>query len=319
MEEKISIVVPIYKVEEYINRCIDSILNQTHKNIEIILVDDGSPDNSGKICDEYAKKDKRIKVIHKKNEGVSIARNTGIENSSGEYIAFVDPDDYIGENYILDLYEMCIKNKSEISICGIKSEVDNVIIENENIIKKRMNSEEALKELLNEEYYYGNVCTKMFKQNIAKGIKFNSMLQIGEDLDFCYNAFKKAINIYVDTSKMNYYCLVRKNSVTTEKYNHKWKNEIELCEDIISRVRTDYHNIEEYAIKRYIRINYSCIMKILKEDSFNNDEYKEIRSNILRYKKYNIYKKFSITKKIKLWCVLYMPKVIYRIFNYSKV
>lgn len=319
MEEKISIIVPIYKVEGYINKCIDSILNQTYKNLEIILVDDGSPDNSGKICDEYAEKDKRIKVIHKKNEGVSIARNIGIENASGGYIAFSDPDDYIGENYILYLYEMCINNKSEISICGIKSEVDNVIIDNEKKIKKIMNKEEALKELLNEEYYYGNVCTKMFKRNIVEGIKFNPMLQIGEDLDFCYNSFKKATNIYVDTSKMQYYCLVRKNSVTTEKYNEKWKKEIELCEDIISRVRTDYPNIEEYAIKRYIRINYSCIMKILKEDNFDNNEYQEIKSNILRYKKYNIYKNFSMMKKIKLWLILYMPKVIYRIFNYNKI
>ena len=89
----ISVIVPIYKVENYLKKCLDSIVNQTYKNLEIILIDDGSPDNCGKICDEYAKKDERIKVIHKENEGVSIARNAGLKIASGDYIAFVDVDE----------------------------------------------------------------------------------------------------------------------------------------------------------------------------------------------------------------------------------
>ena len=91
---KISIIVPIYNVEKYIRKCIESIINQTYRNIEIILVDDGSPDNCGKICDEYAKKDSRVKVIHKKNGGLSDARNKGTEVATGEYIMYVDSDDY---------------------------------------------------------------------------------------------------------------------------------------------------------------------------------------------------------------------------------
>ena len=104
MKELISIIVPIYNVEKYIHKCIESIINQTYKNLEIILVDDGSPDNCGNICEEYAKNDSRIKVIHKENNGLSSARNAGLEICKGDYIGFVDSDDYIE----LNMYEVLI-------------------------------------------------------------------------------------------------------------------------------------------------------------------------------------------------------------------
>ena len=103
MEDIISIIVPIYNTRRYIDKCVESIVNQTYKNIEIILVDDGSTDGSDKKCDEWKEKDKRIKVIHKENEGASSARNVGIENAKGKYIAFIDSDDYIQKFHLVDL------------------------------------------------------------------------------------------------------------------------------------------------------------------------------------------------------------------------
>ena len=100
MESLISVIIPVYKVEEYLPKCLDTVLAQTYGNLEVILVDDGSPDNCGKICGEYAVKDSRIKVIHQDNMGLSGARNTGIDNSTGEYLMFVDSDDYIDEHKI---------------------------------------------------------------------------------------------------------------------------------------------------------------------------------------------------------------------------
>lgn len=116
MNDLISIIVPIYKVEDYLEKCIKSILNQTYKNIEIILVDDGSPDGCGKICDDYAKKDERIKVIHKRNGGVSEARNYGIDIATGRYILFVDSDDFVDENMCETLIKESKKNDSDIVI-----------------------------------------------------------------------------------------------------------------------------------------------------------------------------------------------------------
>lgn len=104
-DDLISVIVPVYNVEKYLRKCIDSILCQTYKNFEIILIDDGSSDNSGKICDEYLNRDERISVFHKKNQGLSEARNTGIKKAKGKYLTFVDSDDFINEEYILNLYD----------------------------------------------------------------------------------------------------------------------------------------------------------------------------------------------------------------------
>ena len=120
MNKLISIIVPIYKVENYLKRCIDSIINQTYKHIEIILVDDGSPDNCGAICDEYTKFDDRIKVIHKKNGGLSDARNCGIEISTGDYIIFIDGDDYVSKNMCEKLLIRALEHNADIVSCNFK-------------------------------------------------------------------------------------------------------------------------------------------------------------------------------------------------------
>ena len=116
--ELISVIIPIYNVEKYLNQCIESILLQTYKNIEIILIDDGSTDGSGKICDRFAKKDERINVIHQKNQGIAKVRNRGVKEAKGEYIFWIDSDDYVNENIIEVLYQNTVQQKADISICN---------------------------------------------------------------------------------------------------------------------------------------------------------------------------------------------------------
>ncbi|CZQ96528.1 nucleotide-diphospho-sugar transferases [Trichococcus palustris] len=113
--DKISVIIPVYNVEEYLSECVNSVFNQTYSNLEIILVDDGSPDNCGKICDEYAKKDTRIKVVHKKNGGLGYARNTGLNIATGDYVMFLDSDDKLDTNAIKDLYDSLNKHQADIS------------------------------------------------------------------------------------------------------------------------------------------------------------------------------------------------------------
>lgn len=173
---KISIIVPVYKVEKYINRCINSILNQKFKDFELILVDDGSPDNCGKICDDYATKDKRIRVIHKNNEGVSSARNSGLDIAKGEYIGFVDGYNYIHSNMYEILYNTIIDYESDISICDYEM-VNNKNIEKYEVPKiiniKKFNNIEALNEMHKENgVKFVIACNKLYHKNIFKNIRY---------------------------------------------------------------------------------------------------------------------------------------------------
>lgn len=174
-QELISVIIPIYNVEKYLKKCIDSIINQTYKNLEIILVDDGSPDNCGKICDEYAKKDQRIRVIHKKNGGLSDARNAGIDIAKGKYIAFVDSDDYVEKEYIEIMYKELKKNNVKIVQCGINKISDNEeIIDNYGYLKDELINSQRIMEEKYTKYPISNVVAwnKLYDIDLFKNIRY---------------------------------------------------------------------------------------------------------------------------------------------------
>lgn len=149
----ISVIVPIFKVEKYLPECIESLLAQSYNNLELILVDDGSPDNCPAICDNYAKQDKRIKVIHKKNGGLSDARNAGIDIATGDYICFVDSDDYVARDYIKKLYDAICSNDADMAVCGYEYVFDD---------GSKETDEKPEAELLTEDEYWSKVYTSMF-------------------------------------------------------------------------------------------------------------------------------------------------------------
>lgn len=223
---KVSIIVPVYNVEKYLDECITSIINQSYKNIEIILVDDGSTDNSGKILDKFEKKDERIKVVHKENGGVSSAKNVGIELSTGEYITFVDSDDYIMDDYIEYLLNLIIINDAEISLS--KAIFDNY---NMNQTKKDkidiFSSEKALVDIMT---YNINVAVwdKMYKTSIIKenDIKFFENIFMGEGFNFNVCAFQKASKIAIGHRKIYFYRRDNNESATTKFKIEKWENAI---------------------------------------------------------------------------------------------
>ena len=173
MNPIISIIIPVYNVEKYLCKCIDSVLGQTYKELEIILVDDGSTDNSGVICDEYEKKDDRIKVIHKKNGGLSDARNCGLDNAIGEYIAFLDSDDWVDFKYIEILYENLRNYNADISICNFRRVHDEkeLLNNHNNIIL--YNNIEALQQIYTNKSVQAIVAwNKLYKKSIFKKNRF---------------------------------------------------------------------------------------------------------------------------------------------------
>lgn len=311
-EELISVIIPIYKVEKYLKKCVDSIIDQSYTNLEIILVDDGSPDDCGKICDQYAEKDSRIKVIHKENGGVSQARNIGIDNTNGKYVVFIDADDYIKNNYIQKLYEQCVFYKSDIGICGkYLVQEDGTIVDKSKSIKKVMNKEEALKELLDEKYIFTTLWDKMYKKEVLKKCKFDENKKIGEDFDYLYQAILNSDTISINTEDILYYYVKREGSAMNSRFDiNEWKNEIKLCEKIIDDTKKYFPAIYEFAIKRYTRISIDTINKAISEN--DNITIKEIRNDIKKYKN-NIYNKWNFKSKLKIFIIFNFTK-IWRIY-----
>jgi len=196
MGSLISIIVPVYNVEKYLVTCLESLVNQTHQNIEVILVDDGSTDRSRIICEEYAGGDSRIHLFHQINSGVSSARNLGLAKANGDYVVFVDSDDYVFSNYVKTLYELLSNHNVDIAMVGMNYELENKTqVANKNIkyaTSNRkdgliMDSEETLNHIFEDDLYLGYVCNKMFRRDVIvlHNMRFEESIKLWEDLLFC--------------------------------------------------------------------------------------------------------------------------------------
>ena len=242
----ISVVIPIYKVEKYLNKCIDSVLKQTYKNLEIILVDDGSPDKCGKICDEYKKIDKRIKVIHKKNGGLSDARNYGIKAASGKYIGFIDSDDFISNEMYEILYFILKKSNADISVVSYKevSENNEVNDERKNIRNiDILNAEQSMKFLFDNNKCGNYAWNKLYKLSLFENIEYPVGKKM-EDLGTTYKLFDKCKNIaYCDLEL--YYYLQRQGSILHSIDEKLCNDKFELCYERFIYLKNNYPALME--------------------------------------------------------------------------
>lgn len=217
VDNLVSVIVPVYNTQDYLNNCIDSILEQSYKNIEIILIDDGSTDQSAKICDQYATIDNRVRVIHQNNSGVSNARNTGLEQSNGSYITFIDSDDTIDKDFIDVLYNG-FDNSIDMTVCSfdiVKVQHDpdlrNSICEVG--ARKVLSKDEAIETVLRGELFGGHSCNKMFRKKVLENIKFQDNIHICEDMLFVIEYLLKSNNVlYIEKPLYRYY--IRDNSAT---------------------------------------------------------------------------------------------------------
>mgnify|MGYP002574599501 FL=1 len=240
-KDLISVIVPVYKVEKYLEKCIESIIKQTYTNLQIILVDDGSPDNCGKICDEYAKKDLRIEVIHKANGGLSDARNVGISKAKGRYIGFVDSDDYIKEDMYEILLNLIKKYDADVSICNLYDVIDgNECIRNKENGIREYSRLDILKEVLLDKNIQSYAWNKLYEKELFDEIKY----PIGkkyEDIGTTFYLFEKCNKIVV-TSEPEYYYLKRADSLVN---NVTESTILDYTEIIIQRYLYIKQNIKE--------------------------------------------------------------------------
>lgn len=235
-EPLISIIIPIYNVEAYLRRCLNSIIHQTYSNLEIILVDDGSPDKCGDICDEYSILDNRIKVIHKDNEGLSQARNVGLDIAIGEYIGLIDSDDWVKTNYIQELYNLIKDYNADISICNfIKVYNDNEVVNiNKNVEVKKYTNIQALEQYFNEYSLQMIVAhCKLYRAWLFKDIRY-PLRKVHEDEYTTYKLLYRANKIMFTTACLYYY-FQRSDSIIGTGFNLKGRyNYLEAIEERFS-------------------------------------------------------------------------------------
>ena len=240
----ISIIIPVYNVERYMRKCIDSVLTQTYKNLEIILIDDGSTDNSGQICDEYAKKDTRIKVIHQTNAGVSAARNTGLKVVTGEYIGFVDSDDYIKPQMYETMLNAIIRNQANMAMCGIIDIYENGTIRPTKFCNDKDYLYDNYKKWIRDFINYGSYevsCNKLFHRNLLKDLYFDTTLKRAEDVNWvCEVTFRPIKIIYCHVQF--YYYLSRNSSAVHQKKIEYFENEFTVWEKILQKIKNSKLN-----------------------------------------------------------------------------
>ncbi len=321
---KVSVIVPVYNTEKYLERCINSIKNQSLKEIEIIIVDDGSKEECARLCDSISKEDSRIKVVHKKNGGLGFARNTGIENATGEYIGFVDSDDYIEPEMYETLYFAATQNDSDIAISGICFVGGNMFSETGECVKKPYFKEntifekEDMKKLLlgvigalpnepDDSRYGVSVCKNIFKTSLIyeKEIKFMSEREIlSEDtifmVDFIKNS-KSAIGV-----AGAFYCYCRNGESLSKSYNStRFERSMAFLDELEKRIG---ENITKDEYKIYLDRLIQGFGRILCSQEIMHARSEKIKYSLLRKRLYEICTRDKIKNVLKTYPWYKLPK-----------
>ncbi len=301
MKNKVSVIVPIYQVADYLERGLDSLLEQTYKNLEIILVDDGSLDHSGKICDNYALKDERIIVVHKSNGGVSSARNIGIKKATGEYIYFLDPDDYLEKTIIEELVKGISKENCDLSICNYYIDKNSTRSVKMNLKSKIYDKKDILHKILQKDFFGGYVWNKLFKKDIIQlnNLSFDEEIPLLEDLLFScqYITYCKSV-FYTNAPLYNYF--MRDHSAINEKNFNSQKLRVYKA---LEQLMILYNKISPENIvflkEKYLKItfNYVYLLKINKDSTgILQEQLKQSKT----YKKELLRENIPIKKKIEI-------------------
>ncbi|MCT2160841.1 glycosyltransferase family 2 protein [Granulicatella adiacens] len=313
MEPKISIIVPVYNVEQYLERCVESLMSQSYKNIEILLINDGSTDNSGKLCDEIAKRDSRITVYHKENGGLSDARNYGVDKATADFVGFVDSDDYVDE----DMYEVLLSNllkyDAEISFCRLYDVYNDQVLKDESKNEPYlMTSEEAIKMVLEAKIFSVTAVNKLYKKSLFNQIRFEKG-KIAEDAFLMVDLLSRCQKIAA-TEVHKYYYMHRENSITTQKFTPKFLNVIEAYEKNAKIVAEKYPNLQYQADTRICWAYFYVLDRLLKDEAYKDSALEaQLIQNLKKYKKFILGNSLFNNKRKLSFLLLLIHKNLYKI------
>lgn len=289
----ISVIVPIYNVEDYLNKCLTSIMMQTYRDLEIIMVNDGSTDKSADICKFFCKKDSRFKLINQKNSGVSVARNTGIKNSHGEYISFVDADDYLEVDMYQKLMNEYTNDEIDLVCCGIYRVNNEKKIKDFTLRKKIIiGKDEFLRQMF--KIKKRKICwapwNKLFKTKIVKKIMFPIDIKIGEDMLFLYEYIKQSQKIILTTDILYNY-LIRNNSATnTKNFSMKKFDIIRVYDRLLDNCdekQKDILNLRLFIVSLDVLFKYLKLLDSIQDESIEKFSsyvyYEKINNKVFKY------------------------------------
>lgn len=300
MCELISIIIPVYNSADTIEKCICSLQKQTYNNLQIIIIDDGSSDNSYDICYKMQKQDNRIFILKKENKGVSSARNLGVKIADGKYITFVDSDDLIDFDYIETLYNKIKQYDADVVVSNgadlLNGEIKYSGKKHKDIL---LNGEKCIKELLNEKLFYSTCWGKLYKAEIVKNCEFDEEMYIAEDLKYLISVFFFCQKVVI-TDIEKYFYNQRQGSAIRSGFNEKWILEINYCMELIKQYKNT--ELEYYAIKRYIRVNETCLLFF----KISYSDYSLLKNNIKQFKYQYMRNKLTTPKeKFKIIIIFY--------------
>ena len=312
----ISVIVPIYNAEKYITDCIESILNQTISEIEIILVNDGSTDDSLSLCADLAEKDRRILLISQENSGVSVARNSGKSMATGDYIIFVDADDEMLPDMLETLLNNIKATDADISVCNIQKcrSRANIVKEFENSELEILTKEDAISYLLLEKKLYFGPWNKLYKREVIENVEFIRGRRMNEDKYFVFQALHNAEKIvYVD--KPLYCYFIRENSAATAKFSDRWFDIVYFAKEIYYDVCVNFPKLEKQARFSMVKTLYFLAKKMNKAKVLKayDAEYKKLLKDIKNTKIRDIFSMFQNSTKVGLIMLRLFPKIFEKI------
>lgn len=293
----ISVVIPLYNVDRYLSRCLDSVVAQTYKNLEILLIDDGSTDRGPSICDEYATKDPRIVVVHKENGGLSDARNKGIDEMTGTYVTFIDSDDYVDEDYVETLYNMIAEDNTKLSICSHRVLYDTgKIIEKATGERSVLDSKTVLERILYDEGIDLSSWAKLYSSELFMDVRF-PVGRVFEDSATTYKLVDLCDRVSLNSvSKYNY--MIRSNSISTSKFTSKKMDLITATDEMTAYIAGKYPDLQKACDRRLMYAYLSTLSQLVKDTSKHKEE--SVLMNYINSNKKRVLKDRRIPKRDRL-------------------
>lgn len=319
-ESLISIIIPVYNTERYLEQCLVSVINQTYQNIQIVVVNDGSKDESCSICARFAEKDSRIQLISKNNEGVSTARNVGLMYAKGDYVCFIDSDDYVDENFVRDLYELIIqKDDCNLAICGYTEFSDKAIIGQTTGECEIFDQKKAFEKLYRTDSFRGYVCNKIFVREIIKKhhLEFSTTISVWEDVLFV-SEYLRYCNCVIYNPCSYYYYRYHELSASHNQGNVKKAMDVLQAQITIDhQISNELISVKEIIAKRILLSSIDAFRTFQFSNRYSADMIKEVKCIINRYKKVGK-KNLALIDRIKVFLCYRLHSFYFIILRFNK-